>query len=32
MDVLYEVKKDDLIVNITFAWEQAIAIVREQDE
>lgn len=32
MDVLYEVKKDDLIVNITFAWEQAIAIVWEKDE
>lgn len=31
MDVLYEVKKDDLIVNITFAWEQAIAIANEKD-
>lgn len=32
MDTLYQVKKDDLIVNITFAWEGAIAIVSEQDE
>lgn len=27
MTELFEVKKDDLIVNITFAWEGAIAIV-----
>lgn len=32
MDVLYEVKENDLIVNITFAWEQALAIIRKQDE
>lgn len=32
MEVLYEVKENDLIVNITFAWEQALAIVSKQDE
>lgn len=32
MDTLYEVRKDDLIVNITFAWEGAIAIVKKTDE
>lgn len=32
MDTLYEVKKDDLIVNITFAWEGAIAITKKEDE
>lgn len=32
MEYLYEVKKGDLIVNITFAWEGAIAIVKEQDD
>jgi len=32
MDTLYEVKKNDLIVNITFAWEGAIAIVYKSDE
>lgn len=32
MDVLYVVRKDDLIVNITFAWEQAIAIAWEKDD
>ncbi len=32
MDVLYEVKENDLIVNITFAWEQAIAIAGKQDD
>ena len=32
MDFLYEVKSDDLIVNITFAWEQAIAIVSDDDD
>ena len=32
MDVLYEVKENDLIVNITFAWEQALAIVSKQEE
>ena len=32
MDTLYKVKKDDLILNITFAWEGAIALVKEEDE
>ena len=32
MDKLYIVKAGDLIVNITFAWESAIAIVKEEDE
>lgn len=32
MDKLYEVKANDLIVNITFAWESAIAIVKEEDD
>lgn len=32
MDTLYVVKKDDLIVNITFAWEHAIALAGENDE
>lgn len=32
MDVLYEVKENDLIVNITFAWEQAIAIAGKDDD
>ncbi len=32
MDTLYEVREDNLIVNITFAWEGAIAIVGKQDE
>lgn len=27
MDKLFVVKKDDLVVNITFAWEHAIAVV-----
>lgn len=31
MDELYVVKKDDLIVNITFAWEHAIALADEND-
>ncbi|OUD12096.1 restriction endonuclease subunit S [Thioflexithrix psekupsensis] len=31
MDKLYLVHQDDLIVNITFAWERAIAIVGKQD-
>lgn len=31
MDVLFEVKRDDLIVNITFAWEGAIAIAGRAD-
>lgn len=32
MDKLYVVKENDLIVNITFAWESAIAIVKKEDE
>lgn len=32
MDVLFEVKRDDLIVNITFAWEGAIAIAGSSDD
>jgi len=32
MDKFYVVRPDDLIVNITFAWEQAIAIVRTEDD
>ncbi|BBO90751.1 restriction endonuclease subunit S [Desulfosarcina ovata] len=32
METLYRVKKNDLIVNITFAWEGAIALVKEEDE
>lgn len=32
MEKLYNVKQDDLIVNITFAWEGAIAIVKKEDE
>jgi type I restriction enzyme S subunit len=32
MDLLYEVKRDDLIVNITFAWEGAIAIAGSSDD
>lgn len=32
MDKLYEVKKNMLIVNITFAWEHAIAITDANDE
>ena len=32
MDVLYEVKENDLVVNITFAWEHAIAIADKKDE
>jgi type I restriction enzyme S subunit len=32
MDTLYEVKENDLIVNITFAWEGAIAIVKPEDD
>lgn len=31
MDKLYVVHQDDLIVNITFAWEHAIAIAEEKD-
>ncbi len=32
MDKLYEVKRNMLIVNITFAWEHAIAITDDIDE
>jgi len=32
MDVLFEVKPDDLILNITFAWEGSIAIAKECDD
>ncbi|MGL5718430.1 MAG: restriction endonuclease subunit S [Paraclostridium sp.] len=32
MDKLYEVKKNMLIVNITFAWEHAIAVTNSDDE
>lgn len=32
MDTLYKVQHDDIIVNITFAWEGAIALVKETDE
>jgi len=32
MDTLYLVKNEDLVVNITFAWEHAIAIADEKDE
>lgn len=32
MDTLYVVRENDLIVNITFAWEGAIAIVPKEDD
>ncbi len=32
MDTLYEVKENDFIVNITFAWEHAVAIISKADE
>jgi type I restriction enzyme S subunit len=32
MDILYEVKREDLIVNITFAWEGAIAVAGSSDD
>lgn len=32
MEKLFVVKKDDLIVNITFAWEGALAIAKQEDE
>jgi len=32
MDELYQVKDKDLIVNITFAWEHAIALAGKKDE
>jgi type I restriction enzyme, S subunit len=32
METLFLAKENDLIVNITFAWEGAVAIVRKEDE
>ena len=32
IETLYEVKENDLIVNITFAWEHALAICKKEDE
>lgn len=32
MENLFEVRENDLIVNITFAWEGAIALVRPEDD
>lgn len=32
LTTLFEVKKGDLITNITFAWEGAIAIVKDEDD
>lgn len=32
MKTLYSVKENDLVVNITFAWEQAVAIASKEDE
>ncbi len=32
MDKLYVVRNGDLVVNITFAWEGAIAIVNQDDD
>jgi type I restriction enzyme S subunit len=32
VDKMFRIHKDNLIVNITFAWEHAIAIVKEEDE
>ena len=32
LEKLFEVKQGDLIVNITFAWEGAIAIANEEDD
>jgi type I restriction enzyme S subunit len=32
METLYEVRRDDLILNITFGWEGAVAIVNPRDE
>ena len=32
MGTLYQVKENDLIVNITFAWEGAITILRQEHE
>ena len=32
METLFTVRENDLIVNITFAWEGAIAIVKKEDD
>lgn len=32
VNTMYKIHKDNLIVNITFAWEHAIAIVKPEDE
>jgi type I restriction enzyme S subunit len=32
MDTLFRIERDDIIVNITFAWEGAIAIAHSDDE
>lgn len=32
MDKLYIVKENDLVVNITFAWEHAIAVAKTEDD
>jgi type I restriction enzyme S subunit len=32
METLFVVKENDLVVNITFAWEHAIAIANKEDE
>ena len=32
MDNLFEVKENDLVVNITFAWEHAIAVASKEDD
>lgn len=32
VDTMYRIHKNNLIVNITFAWEHAVAIVKPEDE
>jgi type I restriction enzyme S subunit len=32
MNILYEVKENDFVVNITFAWEHAVAIANAEDD
>ncbi len=32
MNILYEVKENDFVVNITFAWEHAVAIANAKDD
>lgn len=32
VDTMYRIHRDNLIVNITFAWEHAVAIVKPEDE